>query len=197
MARLCIASRSQNELAGRVFLDHFSNLALWNALNIEKIWWNFFLIKNFCPISFLHGNIISLSEFWSEYFKISKIICFNFFRGISILNTKTELERFHFFMEIFIDLSEFWSELFKNSKIICFNFFFRGISVLNTKTELERAMEKRSRHSKEKQRQVEKEDEKTPFQKMLDDRARRLEMLVRIIVLLFRKLFWPILRTEI
>jgi len=52
-----------------------------------------------------------------------------------------------------------------------------GISVLNTKTELERAMEKRSRHSKEKQRQVEKEDEKTPFQKMLDDRAKRLEML--------------------
>ena len=132
MARLCIASRSQNELAGRVFLDHFSNLALWNALNIEKIWWNFFLIKNFCPISFLHGNIISLSEFWSEYFKISKIICFNFFRGISILNTKTELERFHFFMEIFIDLSEFWSELFKNSKIICFN-FFSEVSAFSTR----------------------------------------------------------------
>ena len=79
-------------------------------------------------------------------------------------------------MEIFI---------FKNSKIICFNFFFRGISVLNTKTELERAMEKRNRHSKEKQRQVEKEDEKTPFQKMLDDRAKRLEMLVRTIVFCF------------
>ena len=64
-------------------------------------------------------------------------------------------------------------------------FYFRGISVLNTKTELERAMEKRSRHSKEKQRQVEKEDEKTPFQKMLDDRAKRLEMLVRIYVFCF------------
>ena len=46
-------------------------------------------------------------------------------------------------------------------------------------------MEKRSRHSKEKQRQVEKEDEKTPFQKMLDDRAKRLEMLVRIFVFCF------------
>ena len=49
-------------------------------------------------------------------------------------------------------------------------------------------MEKRSRHSKEKQRQVEKEDEKTPFQKMLDDRAKRLEMLVRTIVFFVSKI---------
>jgi len=54
-----------------------------------------------------------------------------------------------------------------------------GISVLNTKTELERAMEKRSRHIKEKQRVIEEESKQkqSPFQKMLDDRAKRLERL--------------------
>ena len=67
----------------------------------------------------------------------------------------------------------------KAKYIMTISFYFRGINVLNTKTELERAMEKRSRHSKEKQRQFEKESEKSPFQKMLDDRAKRLEMLVR------------------
>jgi len=52
-----------------------------------------------------------------------------------------------------------------------------GINVLNTKTELERAMEKRSRKTKEKQRVIEEESKQSPFQKMLDDRAKRLERL--------------------
>jgi len=52
-----------------------------------------------------------------------------------------------------------------------------GINVLNNKTELERAMEKRSRHIKEKQRLIEEESKQSPFQKMLDDRAKRLERL--------------------
>merc|ERR1712223_195043 len=52
-----------------------------------------------------------------------------------------------------------------------------GINVLNNKTELERAMEKRSRHIIEKQRLIEEESKQSPFQKMLDDRAKRLERL--------------------
>merc|ERR1711879_389654 len=46
-----------------------------------------------------------------------------------------------------------------------------GIDVLNTKSELERAMEKRKRNRKEQEQQA----SKTPFQKMLEDRAKRLE----------------------
>ena len=57
--------------------------------------------------------------------------------------------------------------------------FFRGINVLNTKTELEQAMAKRNRHRKEKERLHEQEISKTPFQKMLDERAKRLEKIVR------------------
>jgi len=52
-----------------------------------------------------------------------------------------------------------------------------GISVLNTKSELERVMEKRNRHRKEQERVVEEETKKSPFQKMLEDRAKRLEMI--------------------
>lgn len=50
-----------------------------------------------------------------------------------------------------------------------------GINVLNSKTELQKVMEKRSRHRKEQERLDQKEASKTPFQKMLDERAKRLE----------------------
>ena len=39
-------------------------------------------------------------------------------------------------------------------------------------------MEKRNRHRKEQERVVEEETKKSPFQKMLEDRAKRLEMIV-------------------
>ena len=66
-------------------------------------------------------------------------------------------------------------------------YFFRGINVLNTKSELERVMEKRTKHRKEQERLVEEESKKSPFQKMLEGRARRLEMMV--IIELSRKYF--------
>lgn len=50
-----------------------------------------------------------------------------------------------------------------------------GIDVLNTKSELERAMEKRKRNRKEQEKLHEQQASKTPFQKMLEDRAKRLE----------------------
>lgn len=50
-----------------------------------------------------------------------------------------------------------------------------GINVLENKTELQKVMEKRSRHRKEQERLHEQEATKTPFQKMLEDRAKRLE----------------------
>ena len=53
--------------------------------------------------------------------------------------------------------------------------FFRGIDVLNTKSELQKVMEKRNRHRKEQERQAEVEATKTPFQKMIEERAKRLE----------------------
>ena len=63
--------------------------------------------------------------------------------------------------------------------------FFRGINVLNTKTELEQAMAKRNRHRKEQERLHEQEISKTPFQKMLDERAKRLEKIVRFFSIIF------------
>ena len=39
-------------------------------------------------------------------------------------------------------------------------------------------MEKRNKHRKEQERIVEQEASKTPFQKMLEERAKRLEMIV-------------------
>ena len=59
------------------------------------------------------------------------------------------------------------------------NFNFSGVNVLNTKSELERVMEKRNRHRKDQERIVEQQATKTPFQKMLEERAKRLEMIVR------------------
>ena len=50
---------------------------------------------------------------------------------------------------------------------------------MNTKTELQQAMEKRNRNRIQKERIVEEESKKSPFQKMLEERAKRLEMLVR------------------
>eukprot|EP00093_Oithona_nana_P009213 09213.XXX_459440_467810_1 [CDS] Oithona nana genome sequencing. len=52
-----------------------------------------------------------------------------------------------------------------------------GVKVLNTKSELERVMEKRNRHRKDQEKIVEQEATKTPFQKMLEERAKRLEMI--------------------
>ena len=54
-------------------------------------------------------------------------------------------------------------------------FYCRGHNVLDNKTELQKAMEKRSFKAKDKERKVSEETEKTPFQKMLDERAKRLE----------------------
>ena len=52
---------------------------------------------------------------------------------------------------------------------------FSGHNVLDNKTELQKAMEKRSFKAKNKERQLSEESEKTPFQKMLEERAKRLE----------------------
>ena len=66
-----------------------------------------------------------------------------------------------------------------DSKPILIIFFIcRGVSVLNTKSELERVMEKRNKNRKEQERMIEQEATKTPFQKMLEERAKRLEMIV-------------------
>ena len=54
-------------------------------------------------------------------------------------------------------------------------FYFRGHNVLDNKTELQKAMEKRNFKAKDKERKVSDETEKTPFQKMLEERAKRLE----------------------
>ena len=53
--------------------------------------------------------------------------------------------------------------------------YFRGHNVLDNKTELQKAMEKRNFKAKDKERKVSEETEKTPFQKMLEERAKRLE----------------------
>lgn len=50
-----------------------------------------------------------------------------------------------------------------------------GHNVLDKKTELQKAMEKRSVKAQTKERQISVEAEKTPFQKMLEERAKRLE----------------------
>jgi hypothetical protein len=54
-------------------------------------------------------------------------------------------------------------------------FFYSGHNVLDKKTELQKAMEKRSVKAQTKERQISVEAEKTPFQKMLEERAKRLE----------------------
>lgn len=50
-----------------------------------------------------------------------------------------------------------------------------GFNPLEKKTELQKAMEKRSFRAKDKERQISEESRKTPFQKMLEERAKRLE----------------------
>ena len=50
---------------------------------------------------------------------------------------------------------------------------------METKSELERVMEKRNRNKKDKERLHEEEAKKTPFQRVLEERAKRLDMLVR------------------
>ena len=54
-------------------------------------------------------------------------------------------------------------------------FSYRGHNVLDKKTELQKAMEKRSFKAKTREKQISEEAEKTPFQKMLEERAKRLE----------------------
>lgn len=54
-------------------------------------------------------------------------------------------------------------------------FFFRGINPLSQKTELQKAMEKRNQHRKELEKMNEVAATKTPFQKMLEERAKRIE----------------------
>ena len=65
-----------------------------------------------------------------------------------------------------------------NLSLVIFNcilFYCRGHNPLDNKTELQKAMEKRSFKAKDKERKVSEESEKTPFQKMLEERAKRLE----------------------
>ena len=65
-----------------------------------------------------------------------------------------------------------------NLPLVIFNgimFYCRGHNPLDNKTELQKAMEKRSFKAKDKERKVSEESEKTPFQKMLEERAKRLE----------------------
>ena len=64
--------------------------------------------------------------------------------------------------------------IFRISFFIIF-MIFSGHNVLDNKTELQKAMEKRSFKAKNKERQLSEESEKTPFQKMLEERAKRLE----------------------
>ena len=64
--------------------------------------------------------------------------------------------------------------IFRISFLIIF-IIFSGHNVLDNKTELQKAMEKRSFKAKNKERQLSEESEKTPFQKMLEERAKRLE----------------------
>ena len=69
--------------------------------------------------------------------------------------------------------------------MINYNFFsYRGHNVLDKKTELQKAMEKRSSKAKDKERQLLEEAEKTPFQKMLEERAKRLEQVCVIYLLI-------------
>ena len=71
-------------------------------------------------------------------------------------------------IQIMFDLPEF---IFYNWVY----FFYRGNNVLDKKTELQKVMEKRSSKAKDKERQSKEQTEKTPFQKMLEERAKRLE----------------------
>ena len=63
-------------------------------------------------------------------------------------------------------------------------YYYSGINVLDKKSELQKVMEKRNCKAKDKERQVSEQAEKTPFQKMLEERAKRLE---QVCVQYFRK----------
>lgn len=52
-----------------------------------------------------------------------------------------------------------------------------GNNVLDKKTELQKVMEKRSFKAKDKEQQSKQQTEKTPFQKMVEERAKRLEQI--------------------
>ena len=66
--------------------------------------------------------------------------------------------------------------------------FCRGISVLNNKTELEKAFAKHKKNLNEKQKEQEKAEEGlgSEFQKMLADRAKRLEQLEKVALSSFK-----------
>ena len=83
-----------------------------------------------------------------------------------VLKTLTIITYLKITFLIFIHISYFIFVIF---------IIFRGHNVLDNKTELQKAMEKRSFKAKNKERQLSEESEKTPFQKMLEERAKRLE----------------------
>ena len=89
------------------------------------------------------------------------------------INITTAAVKFRHFENCHWDSSQF--SLTNLSALI-----YRGVNVLNTKSELERVMEKRNKNRKEQERIIEQEATKTPFQKMLEERAKRLEMIVSL-----------------
>jgi len=52
-----------------------------------------------------------------------------------------------------------------------------GTNVLNNKSELERALDKHRKLKNEKEKLIEQDEQKNPFQKMLEERAKRLQTL--------------------
>ena len=69
-------------------------------------------------------------------------------------------------------------------------FFCRGINVLNTKSELEKAFAKHKKNLNEKKKEQESAESFTgEFQKMIAERARRLEK-VKIIKKIIEEIFW-------
>ena len=68
--------------------------------------------------------------------------------------------------------------------------FCRGINVLNTKSELEKAFAKHKKNLNEKKKEQESAESFTgEFQKMIAERARRLEK-VKIIKKIIEEIFW-------
>jgi len=55
-----------------------------------------------------------------------------------------------------------------------------GTNVLNSKSELERALEKHRKMKDQKEKLVEQDEQKNPFQKMLEERAKRLQDLEKL-----------------
>ena len=69
--------------------------------------------------------------------------------------------------------------------------------MLDTKSELQKAMEKRDRNKKDKERLKEEETKKTPFQKVLEERAKRLEMLVSTYLQIGKLAIWHVAHAQL